>query len=313
MPPTEPIVDSLGRPFLNFRISVTQRCNLECPYCHREGQPQSKDEMTPVDIARIARIAAELGARRLKLTGGEPLLREDIEEVLGLLNEAYAIEEISMVTNGTLLTPQLAKNLKRNGLARINVNIPSVDAGTYEGLTGGRLQDAVEGVKAAILAGLFPVKVNMLVLRGVNDGQIDSMLHFCCGVGARLQLIELEPLNVNGEYYARHHKPLDQIEEQLSGKAHKVEVRHSMHGRKVYYLDDVEVEVVRPVENTEFCLRCSRMRLTSDGRLKSCLMRCDDLVDLLGAIRSGATDQEVGDLISSTAKRRRPFYDAKPS
>jgi len=303
-----PIVDRHGRPFLNFRVSVTQRCNLKCPYCHREGQPQSKDEMTPPEIAKIAGIAGELGARRVKLTGGEPLIRQDITEIVRLLKERKTIEEISMVTNGTLLTHPLATNLKRNGLMRININVPSVVAETYRSLTGGRLSDAIEGVEAAKSADLFPVKVNMLVLGGVNDDQIDSMLQFCCQAGATLQLIELEPLNVESSYYSQHHHSLDHIEKELSGKAHKVEVRRSMHGRKVYHLGDAQVEVVKPVENTEFCLRCSRMRLTSDGKLKPCLMRCDDLVDILGPIRSGANNQEVRRLIESSARTRRPFY-----
>lgn len=311
MPRAEPIVDDYGRPFLNFRISVTQRCNLECPYCHREGQPQSEDEMTPAEIARIAGIAGELGARRVKLTGGEPLIRQDIAEIVRLLGEKETIEEISMVTNGILLTFLLARELRRNGLVRVNVNVPSVDVKTYESLTGGRLSDALEGVKAAKSAGLSPVKVNMLLLKGVNDNQVDSMTQFCREAGATLQLIELEPLNVENRYYSQYHCPLDDIEEELSGKAHKVEVRRSMHGRKVYHLGDVKVEVVKPVENTEFCLRCSRMRLTSDGKLKSCLMRCDDLVDILGSIRSGASDQEVRRLLESSARRRRPFYGGR--
>jgi len=264
--------------------------------------------MTPAEIANIAGIASELGARRVKLTGGEPLIRQEITEIVRLLSERKTIEEISMVTNGTLLTYPLATNLKRNGLMRININVPSVDAETYKHLTGGRISDALEGVKAAKSAGLYPVKVNMLVLGGVNNDQIDSMLKFCRQAGATLQLIELEPLNVESNYYSQHHYSLDGIEKELSGRAQKVEVRRSMHGRKVYHLGEAQVEVVKPVENTEFCLRCSRMRLTSDGKLKSCLMRCDDLVDILGPIRSGAGSQEVRRLIESSARTRRPFY-----
>jgi len=309
LPSVEPIIDAYGRPFLNFRISVTQKCNLHCPYCHREGQPQSKDEMTPVEIARIAGIASELGARRVKLTGGEPLIRQDIVEIVRLLGEKETIDEISMVTNGTLLMFPLAENLKRNGLVRVNINIPSVNAETYESLTGGSLGDALEGVKAAKSAGLSPVKVNMLLLKGVNDDQTDSMMKFCCEEGATLQLIELEPLNVESKYYSQYHCSLDDIERELSSEAHKVEVRRSMHGRKVYHLGDARIEVVKPVENTEFCLRCSRMRLTSDGKLKSCLMRCDDLVDVLGSIRAGVSDQEVRRLFESSVRSRRPFYD----
>lgn len=311
MPDAKPITDRYGRPFLNFRISVTQRCNLKCSYCHREGQPRSSDEMTPSEISRIARIAAELGATNVKLTGGEPLIRSDIVEIIRLLNETRTIKEISMVTNGTLLTRQLAAGLERNGLVRVNINIPSVEDDTYKRLTGGELKDAFEGVRAALSSGLFPVKINMLILKNVNDDQVDSMLDFCNRTGVSLQIIELEPLNLSPEYYSRHHFPLDGIERKISVEATKIEVRESMHGRKVFHLRDTVVETVRPVDNTDFCLRCSRMRLTSDGRLKSCLMRSNDLVDLLEHVRSGAADQRLVELISTSARRRQPFCAQK--
>lgn len=311
LPGLKPITDDYGRPFLNFRISVTQRCNLRCSYCHKEGQLCSSNEMAPSEIARIARIAGELGARNVKLTGGEPLVREDIVEIVRLLHTERSIQEISMVTNGTLLTGSLASSLKQNGLMRMNINIPSVEKDTYRRLTGGELGDALEGARAALSAGLYPVKVNMLMLRDLNDDQVDSMLGFCSKIGATLQIIELEPLNVDPEYYSRHHFLLDGIEKKLSSKAKKIEVRRSMHGRRVYDLGNAKIEIVRPVENTAFCLRCSRMRLTSDGRLKSCLMRSDDLVDLLGPIRANATDRELGELIVASARRRQPFYVLK--
>jgi len=302
-----PITDDYGRPFLNFRISVTQRCNLRCSYCHNEGQLYSSDEMTPSEIAKIAGIAGELGARNVKLTGGEPLVREDTAEIVKLLHKERALQEISMVTNGTLLTRSLAASLKQNGLVRMNINIPSVEKATYKRLTGGELGEALEGIGAAISAGLYPVKINMLMLKDLNHDQVDSMLGFCSGIGAILQIIELEPLNVDPEYYSRYHFPLDGIEKQMSSRARSVEVRRSMHGRRVYDLGNVKVEIVKPVENSAFCLQCSRMRLTSDGRLKSCLMRSDDHVDLLGPIRANATDLELGELIVASARRRQPF------
>jgi len=311
LPNMKPITDNHGRPFLNFRISVTQRCNLRCSYCHKEGQLCSSNEMAPSEIARIARIAGELGAHNLKLTGGEPLVREDVVEIVRLLHKEGVIQEISMVTNGTLLTESLASSLKQNGLMRMNINIPSVEEDTYRRLTGGELRDALEGARAASSAGLCPVKVNMLMLRDLNHDQVNSMLDFCSKIGAILQIIELEPLNIDSEYYSRYHFPLDGIEKELTSKATKIEVRRSMHGRRVYHLGDARIEVVRPVENTVFCLRCSRMRLTSDGRLKSCLMRSDDLVDLLGPIRRDATDRELSELIAASARRRQPFYVLK--
>ena len=307
-----PITDDYGRPFLNLRISVTQRCNLKCSYCHREGQQLTKDEMSPAEIVRIAKIAAGLGVRRIKLTGGEPLMREDILEITRLLHEESTVEEISMVTNGTLLTHQLAENLKKYGLIRVNVNVPSVETQTYRTLTGGRLEDALEGIRAALSARLCPVKVNMLILRDVNSGQVDSMLDFCRKLGITLQVIELEPLNIDAQYYHRYHLALDQIENALSSRARKVEVRRSMNGRKIYHLENSKVEIVKPVENTEFCLRCTRVRLTSDGGLKPCLMR-PNVVHLLEKIRTGANDLELRELIEASVRKRRPFYDAKVS
>jgi cyclic pyranopterin phosphate synthase len=267
--------------------------------------------MTPSEIARIARIASELGAGNIKLTGGEPLTRKDIVEIVRLLHQTATIKEISMVTNGTLLTLSLARRLRQNGLARLNINIPSVETHTYEGLTGSKMQHAIEGVRAALSAGLFPVKVNMLIIRNVNSDQIDSMLSFCSKTGVTLQIIELEPLNLDAEYYSRYHLPLDEIEKKISADAQRVEVRRSMHGRKVYHLRDVTVEIVRPVDNTEFCRYCTRMRLTSDGRLKPCLMRSDDLVDFIGPVRRGASDQELRDIMIRAVKQRQPFYGAK--
>ncbi len=306
------IVDNYGRPFLNFRVSITQRCNLRCPYCHREGQPATQNEMTPTEIARISQIAAKLGARDIKLTGGEPLLRRDVVDIVGLVSEIDGIREASLVTNGTLLTDRLAKHLKENGLARVNVNLPSVDEATYEELTEGKLEEALKGVKAAISAGLTPVKINMLILKGKNEYQANQMIRFAGSVGAVLQIIELEPLNLKEEYYREHHCSLGQIEDEIAKAAKKMEVRRSMHARPVYSLGEVKVEMVHPVENSEFCLHCSRVRLTSDGKIKPCLMTNDGLVDILGPLRAGESKEKLRGLFVEAIRGRRPFFGAKP-
>ncbi|MEM3617377.1 MAG: GTP 3',8-cyclase MoaA, partial [Candidatus Bathyarchaeia archaeon] len=257
-------------------------------------------------IVRISKTAVSLGVSKIKLTGGEPLLRKDILQIVRGLASIHGLEELSMTTNGTLLEP-LAKELKANGLRRVNINLPTIDSETYCKLTGGKLEDVLNGVKAAVEAGLNPVKLNMLVLRGVNDSQVPEMINFAREVGAVLQLIELEPINISNEYYAAYHKPLDEYEEMLRQKAIKIEARKYMQNRHIYHLPDVKVEVVHPIENTDFCWHCTRLRVTSDGKLKPCLMRDDNTVDILTPMRNGATDEELVEFFKIANQRRQPY------
>lgn len=305
------IRDDYGRPVLNLRISVTQRCNLKCPYCHREGEAANPStEMTAHEIVRIVGIAVGLGISRVKLTGGEPLLRSDILEIVESIAKLRGLRDLSMTTNGTSLASR-AKELRRSGLNRVNVSIPTLDAETYRALMSGELRDVLNGVRAAVEAGLFPVKLNMLVLKGVNEHEIPKMTGFAERTGTILQLIELEPLNVNTSYYQRYHYDLQIVEEELKKKARRVVTRGDMQNRRVYFLPRAKVEVVRPIENTEFCLRCTRLRVTSDGWLKPCLMRNDNLVDVLTPLRNGADDEELNRLFIEAVKRREPYYKMK--
>ncbi len=303
--------DNYGRPVLNLRISVTQRCNLHCPYCHREGQEKPIEdkfvEMTPNEIARLVRVAVNLDIRNVKLTGGEPLVRDDIVEIASRIGEISGIRDFSMTTNGTLLA-KYAEELREAGLKRVNVNIPTLKADVYSRLTGGNLDDVLNGVREAIRVGLYPVKLNMLILRGVNDNEVKDMMEYASKTGAILQLIELEPINLSDDYYWRHHRPLDDYELKLREKALKVETRRFMHNRRVYHLPEVKVEVIHPIENTEFCLHCTRLRITSDGKLKPCLMRNDNLVDVLTPMRNGADDKEIERLFREAIRRREPYF-----
>ncbi len=301
--------DRYGRPLLNLRIALTRPCNLHCSYCHAEGEDKSGEsstEMTADEIVRIARIAVALGISRIKLTGGEPLMRKDIVQIVKGIAAIKGLEELSMTTNGTMLEP-LAKELYASGLKRVNINLPTIDGEVYCKLTGGRLENVLRGVKAAVEAGLNPVKLNMLILKGVNDSQVPEMMGFARETGTVLQLIELEPINISGEYYAAYHKPLDEYEAMLKQKALKVEARKYMQNRRIYHLPDVKVEVVHPIENTEFCSHCTCMRVTSDGKLKPCLMRNDNTVDILTPMRNGANDEELAELFKLANQRRQPY------
>jgi cyclic pyranopterin phosphate synthase len=301
------IYDNCNRPVLNLRISVTQQCDKHCPYCHREGETSPTTVMTVDEIVRIVRIAISLGISRIKLTGGEPLLRKEIVKIVQDINELDGLTDLSMTTNGAYMKG-LAKDLKKAGLGRVNVSLPTLDHNVYSSVMGGNLQDALEGIKAAVEARIQPVKLNMLVLKNVNDGEIERMSQFAAQTGTILQLIELEPINLSKEYYERYHLSLDKIEQKLEMLASETKVRKYMQKRRIYILPKVKVEVIRPIENTEFCANCTRIRVTSDGKLKPCLMRKDNLVDLLAPMRSGADDKQLTELFLEAVKKREPYY-----
>jgi len=307
--------DRCGRPLLNLRISITQQCNLRCDYCHKEGEETTScsrgtaEEMTVDEIVRIAKIAISLGITRIKLTGGEPLMRKDLCEIVKRIASVPHLHDLSLTTNGAMLGFQ-AKELYECGLKRVNISLPTLNAEIYHKLTEGKIQNVLEGVDSAVAAGLYPVKLNMVVLEGVNVDTIPDMMDYARRTGTILQLIELDPVNVDESYFSLYHKALDENEKMLKQKALRVETRRYMHNRHVYHLPDVTVEVVHPTENSSFCQHCTRLRVTSDGKLKPCLMRNDNLVDLLTPIRLGASDEKLKELFIRVNDRREPYNKA---
>ncbi len=287
--------DTYNRPVSNLRISLTPKCNLSCIYCHREGEKDPKAPLSAAEIAEILRVAAGFGIRSVKFTGGEPTLRPDLIEIIGSVPAGM---ESSMTTNGTLLSG-LAADLRQAGLRRVNVSLDSLDPAIFKRITGtDRLSDVLEGIDAALENGLTPIKLNMVVLKGINDHEIDDFLAYIRGNrDLVLQLIEL--MNFNDCDY---HGDLNGIENALASRSKQIITRR-MHHRKKYCLDGAEVEVVRPLHNTEFCAYCNRLRVTSDGKLKPCLLRTDNHVDIRG--KSG---KELEDLFIEAVRRREPFY-----
>jgi len=304
------LTDNCGRPLLNLRISITQRCNIHCVYCHREGEVKranrSAEKMTVEEIIHIAKIAVGLGIARIKLTGGEPLMRKDLPEIISGIASVPGLKDLSLTTNGLLLG-DMAKELHERGLKRINISLPSLNEETYRKLTGGKLQDALAGIKAAIEAGFYPIKLNMVILKDVNVRDVPDMIEYARQTGAVLQLIELDPINVSDQYYSTHHRSLDEQEEMLREQAVTIEKRPFMHNRLIYHLPNVTVEVVHPIENTDFCMHCTRMRVTSDGKLKPCLMRNDNLTDILTPMRKGASDEQLKQLFIQANSLRKPY------
>jgi cyclic pyranopterin phosphate synthase len=233
-------------------------------------------------------------------------MRREIVEIVKKVAATPGLTDLSMTTNGTLLS-HLAHDLCKAGLKRVNISLPTLDREVFHKLTGGEVQEAINGVKAAVAAGLHPVKLNMLLLRDINDSSVPEMVDFAKETRTILQLIELEPINMDDTFYLANHEPLDRYDEMLNEKALKVETRRFMQNRRVYHLPDVVVEVVRPIENTEFCLHCSRLRVTSEGKLKPCLMRNDNLTDILTPLRNGASDEQLAELFKEANQNREPF------
>lgn len=310
------LVDSCGRPLLNLRIAITSKCNLSCVYCHKEGEEIGScskgltDELKVDEIVKIARISIKLGIARIKITGGEPLVRSDICKIIQGIAAIPGLKDLSMATNGVLLKSK-AKKLKKNGLKRVNISLPTLDPITYNNLTNGKIENVLQGIESAVSAGLNPVKLNMVVLKNINVKDIPQMINLAKRTGAILQLIELDPINVNKQYYSDFHRFLDDQEEILKKKAIKVDKRRYMHNRRIYRLKNVTVEVVHPIENSEFCMHCTRLRVTSSGKLKPCLMKNDNIINLIDPLRNGASEKELERLFLKANQIREPFNKTK--
>ncbi|MFW5638758.1 MAG: GTP 3',8-cyclase MoaA, partial [Methanoculleus sp.] len=247
------------------------------------------------DIAELMRVGVTFGIKNIKFTGGEPLLRRDILDIIRSVPPGV---ESSMTTNGTLLAAKAAA-LKEAGLARVNVSLDTLRPERYKAITGKDcLADVLAGIDAAIEVGLTPVKLNMVLLEGINEDELDDFMAFVRGKrDLILQVIELMEFNE-----CKFHGDVDSVEQELDERATRIVTRR-MHHRKKYCLDGAEVEVVRPLHNTEFCAFCNRLRVTSDGKLKPCLLRSDNLVDI-----QGKHGKELEDAFREAVSRREPFF-----
>jgi cyclic pyranopterin phosphate synthase len=301
--------DRYGRTITNLRVSITQRCALNCFFCHREGQDYRSDrEMSPAEIERVVQVAASFGVRKVKLTGGEPLLREDVTDIVRRVSDVPNIQEVALTTNGINLST-LARPLKTNGLRRVNVSLPSLTAEGYQAVTDtDAFNQVLAGIHSASAANLAPIKVNMVVLKELNEHQVWDMIHFTERHGLILQLIEFESPDPTTRAYLRYHADLAPIEAELAAVARDITVRDTQKRRKFFLRNGGEVEVVRPMHNTEFCAHCNKLRVTSDGKFKPCLFRTDNLTDFLTPLRAGASDAELQKLYRDAVTVRRPYF-----
>ena len=302
-------IDKFQRPIISLRISITNRCNVKCFYCHHDGIIPQKYEMTPEEIMRISQVAKNIGIIKIRLSGGEPLIRKDIIDIVNSISK-IGFTDVSITTNGILLE-EYAQPLKDAGLDRINVSFDTLNPETYRFITKSDYVNQVKrGIEKAVEVGLYPVKVNMVVMRGLNHEEIWDMFHFCKETGAVLQLIELLKTEncPDEDFFDDYYYDMSIIEKKLLEKADNVKTRRFMQDRKKYYLEGGEIEVVKPMDNTEFCKNCTRLRITPEGKLKPCLLRNDNLVDLMEPIRRGVSDEYLENLFVEAIANREPYY-----
>ncbi|MBQ8016883.1 MAG: GTP 3',8-cyclase MoaA [Methanobrevibacter sp.] len=302
------VKDKYERPILSLRITLTNRCNVNCLYCHHDGMVRSKDEMTADELYTICKIAKKIGVRKIRLSGGEPLLKKDIVEIVEKI-ASLGFKDISMTTNGILLE-KYAQDLKDAGLNRVNVSLDTLNRETFEFITKkDYLEDAKAGILKAVEVGLYPVKINMVIMKDINQNEIDDMFKFCKDNDIVLQLIELiESENCDDDKFSEdYHYKLDDIEKELADIADDVREREFMQGRKKYYIDGGEIEVVKPVDNAKFCAKCSRLRITPDGKIKPCLLRNDNLVELISHVRNGESEEKLEEIFINGINKREPF------
>ena len=295
--------DKFGRRISDLRISITDRCNYKCVYCRSGNNGAQFAEMPIADYLRIAGIFVGLGVTKVRLTGGEPLLRKGILEMVSELGHMRTVEgnplDIAITTNGHLLA-ELARPLADAGLTRVTVSMDAVDAEEFARIT--RVPNGYDrvlaGIRAAQAAGLSPVKVNCVLLRGFNDDQITAFGRFAREEGVVVRFIEFMPLEEDRVWSPEIVITLDEIVRRMAEFMPLREIEHarSETARRYAFEDGLgEIGIIAPVSHP-FCGHCSRIRLTSDGKIRTCLFSVREH-DLAGPMSKGASDEEMVELI----------------
>jgi GTP 3',8-cyclase len=311
--------DTFNRPINYLRISVTDRCNLRCIYClPPEGVnllPQG-EILSYEEITRVASLAAELGINKVRITGGEPLVRARLKELVSLLAGIKGIDDISLTTNGILLK-ECAAELKQAGLKRVNVSLDSLNRDKFGRITRhNKLDDVLGGIEKAKGCGLNPVKVNMVVMQGINDDEVVDFARLTISQGWHVRFIELMPFVTDnppdGHSIAGNvglhpgFVSADEIKERLSGLGTlEPSLPITGNGPARYYRfshASGTVGFIAPISK-HFCFSCNRLRLTADGKLRPCLLD-DREVDLRQPLRSGASDQELKKAITESIRKK---------
>jgi cyclic pyranopterin phosphate synthase len=303
-------MDPYGRIVDYLRISVTDRCNERCLYCMPEGYKgweQKTDHLTAEEIIRVVRVAAGMGFRKFRLTGGEPLVRNDLVEIVRAMKSVPGVESIGLSTNGTRLA-RLAGPLHEAGLRTTNISLDALDAAVYRRITGGNISQVLEGIRAAVAAGFEQVKLNCVLMRGMNEQELWPLVLFAAEHKLPLRLIELMPLTDTDVLDTRNFFPVTEAMDLLRQKDELIprpDHRIGWGPAKYFQLarTGALVGFIGAMTNLHFCDSCNKMRLTADGKIRPCLGDHGEL-DLRSALRHGSSDAALRDVLVSALVRK---------
>jgi GTP 3',8-cyclase len=308
-----PLTDKFRRPITDLRISITDRCNYKCVYCRTGNEGALYGDLPFADYLRMARVLVGLGVTKIRLTGGEPLLRKGVVDFVRDLAQLRAPTQnggepldIALTTNGHLLA-ELAQPLKNAGLTRVTVSMDAVDPDRFARITrvGNGYDHVLAGIRAARRAGLWPLKVNCVLMRGFNEDQIIPFGMFAREEGVTVRFIEFMPLEEGRTWSPATVVTLDEILARMAEYRPLVEIPHarSETARRYRFDDGVgEIGIIAPVSHP-FCGHCSRIRITSDGKIRTCLFSVWDH-DLHAQMRSGSSDEELADFIRGVVQKK---------
>ena len=311
-------LDKLSRPLRDLRVSVTDRCNFRCPYCmpaeiygeRYEFLPRN-DLLTFEEITRIVKLSTQLGVKKVRLTGGEPLVRQDVVELVSMIANLDGIEDFAMTTNAYLLSG-MAESLKKAGLQRITVSLDSIDDEVFKKMNGRGFGTAkvIDGIAAAKEAGLDPIKINAVVQKGINDNTLVELASWCRDNGYTPRFIEYMDVGTLNDWKLDEVLPASEIVKIIEGEFSVTPIESSYRGEvaKRYSYKDGKGEfgVISSVTQP-FCGDCTRLRLSPEGQIVTCLF-ADGGTDLRGPMRSNIPDEELLNIMSGTWSNREDRY-----
>ena len=311
------LVDPFQRRIEYVRVSVTDRCDLRCFYCMPEGFhgfEEPEDWLTHDEIERVVRAFTTMGVRRIRLTGGEPLVRKNLTNLAARLAALPQLEDLSLSTNATRLAKH-ALALKHAGVSRINVSLDSLKPDIFKQITKGKLEKVIAGLMAAKKAGLSPVKINMVVMKGINEDEVESMVEFCLEHGFTLRFIETMPVGDTGRNASDHFVDLADVRARLAKHFDLLPGAMPGGGPARYVRvagTDMNIGFITPISQ-HFCDTCNRVRLSVDGTLYLCLGQ-EDRFELRPLLRDGISDAGLEEAIRTAIsfKPERHEFRDKP-
>src|SRR5215813_12044642 len=316
MPSSTILKDSYNRAIRDLRVSLTDRCNFRCFYCLPHGEPPiaPKEQMLSYEeIAYVCDIFVELGIQKIRLTGGEPMMRRDIEQIIFQLAQlkSNGLDDLALTTNGYFL-PHRAQSLKDAGLDRITISLDSLKRNVFKQMTGVDVLDRVlEGIQAAKMASLQPIKINAVIVRGYNEDEVADFAAFAREHDLKMRFIEFMPLDSGHDWSREDVVSGREIRERISAKFPLVPVdveRGSETSSRYGFADGVsgEIGIIAPVTEA-FCGACSRIRLTADGQIRTCLFSTVEH-SLRDVVRDGASRSETIDYIKRVVMKKEPRH-----